>query len=518
MPESLANASQIKHKLLTLTMIILLLKLQSGFAQETSDNLTLPQNMDVETSSQNLDAPKSRWAGAYVGLQIGGGAGSSLRYFSQNGYSAGNFGVNSILGGFTLGYNQQFTKLIAGLDTNFSANSMNSNSHFIAHNERYATSNPWLSTFRVKLGYDFDSFMPYVFSGLAVGREHISTVNSLTGLIGSDYSHPAVGWVLGTGIEKAISSQLSLKAEYQYVQFNRVEGASSTGFPTYTSLNESIAVVGLNYKFDPLSARSPTTSLATEMSAPLSLTTETAVELGAQISDYRYEERAGKQIDFVHETGAKYGFTALANKAFVNNLFITGDFRFAYSSNNYASPGGGRKQNIPDYLWDTRIIMGKDFVFEQLNGVPVDFSLAPYIGIGYRNLLNDSRGITSIGKRGYRRDSEYLYIPIGVTHRFLLDDSSRISTNIEYDQLVEGWQTSYLNDFSAQQVNIVNGQYSGYGLRGNLNYERANWSAGPFFYYWNINRSDLARGAGNSEWLEPHNDTLEYGLQARYRF
>ena len=162
--------------------------------------------------------------------------------------------------------------------------------------------------------------------------------------------------------------------------------------------------------------------------------------------------------------------------------------------------------------------MGKDFVFEQLNGVPVDFSLAPYIGIGYRNLLNDSRGITSIGKRGYRRDSEYLYIPIGVTHRFLLDDSSRISTNIEYDQLVEGWQTSYLNDFSAQQVNIVNGQYSGYGLRGNLNYERANWSAGPFFYYWNINRSDLARGAGNSEWLEPHNDTLEYGLQARYRF
>ncbi|MGL1161882.1 hypothetical protein ACSTKX_24865, partial [Vibrio parahaemolyticus] len=59
--------------------------------------------------------------------------------------------------------------------------------------------------------------------------------------------------------------------------------------------------------------------------------------------------------------------------------------------------------------------------------------------------------------------------------------------------------------------------HHGYGMRGNMMFEWSKWSMGPFFNYWNIDQSQLACNNYLCG-VEPHNQTIEYGFQGRYRF
>ncbi|PKU24776.1 hypothetical protein CWS72_09255 [Telmatospirillum siberiense] len=244
------------------------------------------------------------------------------------------------------------------------------------------------------------------------------------------------------------------------------------------------------------------------------------IELGGQVSNYRYQEHVVSNAEFMHETGVKVGITGAITEFVYQGFFVTGDVRFAYSGNDYSS-ASGKQDDIPDYLFETRAVVGKDLFVTGplLKGAIVGIS--PYIGIGYRRLYNDSTGQTDLGVKGYTRESQYLYLPVGVTHRFGVSEGARISVNTEYDQLIEGWQTSNLNDASPAFPNIESKQRGGFGLRGSAMYERGIWSVGPFFNYWNINQSETAHFTV-ARWrysgFEPHNQTLEYGVQARYHF
>ena len=116
---------------------------------------------------------------------------------------------------------------------------------------------------------------------------------------------------------------------------------------------------------------------------------------------------------------------------------------------------------------------------------------------------------------GYARFSHYIYVPVGVTPRFRISSSERLSVNMEYDQLVYGWQLSTLSQLGL--ADLTNTQDSGYGARLSVMYEWPTWSVGPFFNYWNINQSttDCAGGFCGDE---PHNQTIQYGIQGRYHF
>lgn len=451
------------------------------------------------------------WTGTYAGIHLGGGFGTSRRDFIQ-GISTGNFGINSIIGGITLGHNMQFGNIVTGLESDFSINSLTGNANQPNPYHVYKTGNPWLATFRPRLGYAFGNVVPYVTGGLAIGNVHVSSYSN-TGAFGSDFTRTELGWTVGTGIEAIIMPNCSLKAEYLYAQLNNAEGTNIfTGTQSSTSFNEHIWRVGLNYNFNhPHFSQTNQASSPLYLSKSINLASQTGIELGGQISNYRYQE--GPNI--MHETGIKGGITATATKSLDSGFFVAADTRFAFSANDYSSPHSGTKSGIPDFLGEIRLFGGKDFVFDK-------FALSPYAGLAYRNLYNDSRGVFSSGANGYRRDSQYFYMPIGITARFRITEASRISTNLEYDQLIEGWQKSYLSDANSILPNPSNGQYGGYGLRGSTMYERSSWSIGPFFNYWNINQSatncGLVFGVFPFCGVEPHNQTIEYGLQARYRF
>ena len=59
--------------------------------------------------------------------------------------------------------------------------------------------------------------------------------------------------------------------------------------------------------------------------------------------------------------------------------------------------------NIDDFVWEIRLLMGPDF--PQGNHITT-----PFVGIAYRYLNDDS----SFDPAGYERESNYVYIPLGI--------------------------------------------------------------------------------------------------------
>ncbi len=238
---------------------------------------------------------------------------------------------------------------------------------------------------------------------------------------------------------------------------------------------------------------------------PSDLATHTTLAVGVQVSDYHYQERrVGLPPVDVKVDGFKGGATVNATGALGYGWFTRAEGRVAGGPVDYKGSGNSNKE--PDYLGELRITGGWDWIGD-------DVAISPIVGVGYRILRNDGRGQTTTGAWGYQRQSQYLFLPIGLQPRIRLSNGDQIRANLEYDYLLKGWQDSHLEVGGLS--NVRNSQYHGLGLRGELLYSRDRWSLGPFVNYWNIQDSKmkyLSWGSG----LEPQNQTLEIGLQLRY--
>ncbi|MDD5385913.1 MAG: hypothetical protein PHQ22_01815 [Sulfuricurvum sp.] len=244
----------------------------------------------------------------------------------------------------------------------------------------------------------------------------------------------------------------------------------------------------------------------------ISLKTRDEIDVGLQNYWYKYAEEVDGAF-FMSNTGYKYGLSATGIKTIGDEYYMSADARYATGDVKYKSASG--TGNVADKMYEIRVLAGKEAIIE-------NYLLSSYIGVGYRRLDNDLR---DLGSGGYRRTSQYLYIPIGVTHRFALDDISRISSSIEYDYFAWGEQKSYLSDISAAYAAVygdpINKQKHGYGARINTAYEQENWSIGLFFNYWKIGDSQINYYVVFPtvySAMEPKNETKEVGVQIKYRF
>ncbi len=144
--------------------------------------------------------------------------------------------------------------------------------------------------------------------------------------------------------------------------------------------------------------------------------------------------------------------------------------------------------------------------------------LKPYIGLGYRDLLDDS-GFkrSSTNHIGYDRLSQYYYIPIGAIWHI----NERLSLKSQYNYFLEGKQTSFLNEVlpNTYPANIENIQRLGWGidvtLRSKLN---DRWYTYGFFRTWNIEDSDVTSCSPLIYCYEPKNQTREIGAGISYNF
>lgn len=235
-------------------------------------------------------------------------------------------------------------------------------------------------------------------------------------------------------------------------------------------------------------------------------------EIGPELSFIEY-----KEPDVMREKGMMYGMGAAYT--YHNNVMLKADAKLSYGQVDYQN--SGTLDNIDDYMLEIRAVGGYDFKLTP------SLMLTPFIGFGYRHLRDELNGrVTSTGARGYLREANYFYSPVGVT---LLKDFNKswiIGLTVEYDLFWKGRQKSHLSNASAAYGDLENNQNSGYGLRGSLMIKkivgRMSYSLEPFIKYWNIDKSDIQDVIYNGViWgygWEPQNNSTEVGVRFNVGF
>lgn len=263
-----------------------------------------------------------------------------------------------------------------------------------------------------------------------------------------------------------------------------------------SSLNEALAAAILL-------AAAPA-ALAQDEPARNRLSTRPGLEIGGQASYYDYEEP-----NFAELKGNRLGLVAAWTSVSERSLFAKIDIRASYGSLTYH--GSGSMSGVPDMILETRAVAGFDWVLQAM-------TVSPYAGLGYRYLYDDLSGYSSTGAAGYRRYSNYLYAPVGLTLRVDVGSEWVFAPTAEFDIFIQGRQQSMLSDANPSFPDVTNTQKHGSGYRIYLMFEKDHLAVGPFMHYWHIQDSEVQPIGGGASGLEPENFTHEYGLELRYRF
>lgn len=221
-----------------------------------------------------------------------------------------------------------------------------------------------------------------------------------------------------------------------------------------------------------------------------------------QLSSYRYEEP-----DLMDLKGIRGSVAARVTHDASNAVFTAGEAKISYGRLDYSSVGTGKMNDVPDHYYELRALVGKRF---HAGGVP----WSPYFGFGWRHLVNNMEDMTTTtGHFGYKRVSDYYYLPIGIEWRLPLGNSRYLESSAEYDLLLRGTQKSYLPGET-----IKNTQNRGHGIRATSMYGMGQWAFGPYVNYWKIAESTVEFGPFfcSLGCVEPKNETLEAGLRLRY--
>jgi outer membrane immunogenic protein len=247
------------------------------------------------------------WTGFYVGGNVGyGWRDSSYSFSADNGAGqgllntglsgitpqSGSFRTSGFIGGGQLGYNWQFDRTwVTGIEADIAFSDVRGNGSPAATtnlgiggiqpaNIPGSRNLDWFGTLRARLGVlQTDRLLIFATGGLAYGETSanssiavrvtgpviavppdgttLSCVGTSPCVAGSG-SRTSVGWTIGGGLEYAVWNNVSVKAEYLYVNLgsqtihlSAVPPATGTG-SVATSFNNAaynIVRVGLNYKF-----------------------------------------------------------------------------------------------------------------------------------------------------------------------------------------------------------------------------------------------------------------------------
>ncbi|TAL65187.1 MAG: porin family protein [Legionella sp.] len=229
------------------------------------------------------------WDGPYLGGYIGGAWANSdittnsgpaipgVTYFvadvnvnSVNQSGSGTVKSRVFIGGVQAGNNWTANSLLYGVALDFGSFSFNKN--IAANNVPFPTvptftystitsaNTDWLFTARARLGYLVDSsrFLLYGTGGVALTDLQVeNSYSDLNITRTSNKKTNKVGWTAGAGAELFVTQNLTLNAEYLFVDFNKVAtsftlspiGLGVSTVNTSANLTANLFRVGLNYKF-----------------------------------------------------------------------------------------------------------------------------------------------------------------------------------------------------------------------------------------------------------------------------
>lgn len=215
--------------------------------------------------------PPFTWAGIYVGGNIGWGwTNLNLTDTGPAPFAFGGFPIgpvfplgtaqsasqNGFLGGAQIGVNWQFQQFVIGAEGDFDATAIKSNQG--AGGAFGSYSNPWVSTFAARFGWAADHALFYGKAGGAYMQEKYSASAPDGSTVSGSFNR--WGWMVGAGVEYAVTDNVTLKAEYNYLNFgtqNQTLTPNATDLATGTfsfdsndsKLTASLVKVGVNVLF-----------------------------------------------------------------------------------------------------------------------------------------------------------------------------------------------------------------------------------------------------------------------------
>ena len=233
-------------------------------------------------SSAAFAQPVYNWTGYYIGAHAGYAstqfdqdlfvpaiARFPSRFFDSSGRAT------TLAGGIQAGYNWLFLpNWLAGVEADISYLGASRQQGFQFHNGgedvvgAQKTRMRWLATVRGRLGYTWLNTLVYATGGLAIGDVK-STVDATRidgptaeAQFAGSYSATRTGYVVGGGIEQALSNLVSLRLEYLHFDLgnfsynvNLASGLTSRGVPStwlaHGSVSGDIVRAAVNVRFGP---------------------------------------------------------------------------------------------------------------------------------------------------------------------------------------------------------------------------------------------------------------------------
>jgi outer membrane immunogenic protein len=187
------------------------------------------------------------WTGLYVGAHSGYGA-SLLSGKGPLGSASGV--LQGPLAGGQLGYNYQIDKWVLGVEGDISWSGSKADAP-LPGGGNVSIKDNYFATAAARVGYALNRTLVFAKGG------YLSTQESWN--VSSGGKHPwgkfdRSGWMLGAGIEYALSHSWSAKFEYNYFNFPTIHETLTIGPLTPVVLGEVKSIshfgtVGLNYRF-----------------------------------------------------------------------------------------------------------------------------------------------------------------------------------------------------------------------------------------------------------------------------
>lgn len=213
----------------------------------------------VYTKAAPIVAPAWSWTGSYIGGYVGG-AFSTNNYSNTNPFAGtllNSYKLNSsFIGGYTGGYNWQFApNWLIGYEGETGYIHMKGTGLFPPAGPAFGTAEigNYYSTWTARFGYVADRSLIYAKGGVVLARFDTGVYAGPAGLGFSNHQYE-LGYAVGGGWEYAFDPKWSLKAEYEYLGFNKdfTYGGFAPGLLASTTHFGGIHTgkVGLNYKWD----------------------------------------------------------------------------------------------------------------------------------------------------------------------------------------------------------------------------------------------------------------------------
>jgi len=217
--------------------------------------LAIPANAaDMYGGYKDVPYTVATWAGFYAGVNLGYGWSAESDQLACPGACPATGGVPfggvspaGWLGGVQLGYNWQgfgYSPLVLGIETDIQASTILGQGSDGA-GDSFKSRLQALGTVRGRAGYAMDRTLVYFTGGLAYGSVDNEAVSA--GFVNNPNA-VVTGYVLGGGVEYKFWRDLSVKAEYLYVNLGKNEpvGYSAAGGTVRDDAFNTVRV-GLNW-------------------------------------------------------------------------------------------------------------------------------------------------------------------------------------------------------------------------------------------------------------------------------